>query len=102
MFVSLGKTNLVLRVHGYLQRYGFINFGMINRVNPMHGKEVMMLRIYWLLKPHVLLVPYTFSLTSIQGSPTTDWSSMHVFIVAFVHTGDLLLTQIMGQNLPLL
>ena len=36
--IHTGKANLVLRVHGYLQRYGYINFGMINRVNPMHGE----------------------------------------------------------------
>lgn len=33
-----GKTNLLLRIHGYLQRYGYINFGIFNRFNPMHGK----------------------------------------------------------------
>ena len=34
---STGKANLVLRIHGYLQRYGFLNFGLFSRVNPMHG-----------------------------------------------------------------
>ena len=33
-----GKANLVMRIHGYLQRYGYLNFGMINRLNPMHGE----------------------------------------------------------------
>jgi lysine-specific histone demethylase 1 len=33
-----GKSNLVLRIHGYLQRYGFINYGVFSRQNPMHGK----------------------------------------------------------------
>ena len=28
----------MLRVHGYLQRYGFINYGVFSRQNPMHGK----------------------------------------------------------------
>ena len=38
MCLSTGKTNLVLRIHGYLQRYGLINYGMFSRQNPMHGK----------------------------------------------------------------
>ncbi len=33
-----GKANLVMRIHGYLQRYGLINYGVISRINPMHGK----------------------------------------------------------------
>ena len=28
----------MLRIHGYLQRYGFLNYGMFSRQNPMHGK----------------------------------------------------------------
>ncbi len=39
MYAHVGKANLVLRIHGYLQRYGFINFGMFSRINPMHGKR---------------------------------------------------------------
>lgn len=39
LFVAAtGKSNLVLRIHGYLQRYGFINYGVFSRQNPMHGK----------------------------------------------------------------
>lgn len=37
-----GKANLVLRIHGYLQRYGYINYGMFSRVNPMHGEESLL------------------------------------------------------------
>jgi lysine-specific histone demethylase 1 len=37
-FSGTGKANLVMRIHGYLQRYGYLNFGMISRVNPMHGE----------------------------------------------------------------
>lgn len=36
--VFTGKSNLILRIHGYLQRYGFINYGLFSRQNPMHGK----------------------------------------------------------------
>ena len=28
----------MLRIHGYLQRYSFINYGVFSRQNPMHGK----------------------------------------------------------------
>ena len=38
IFSFKGKSNLVLRIHGYLQRYGFINYGIFTRQNPMHGK----------------------------------------------------------------
>lgn len=38
MTISTGKSNLVLRIHGYLQRYSFINYGVFSRQNPMHGK----------------------------------------------------------------
>lgn len=33
-----GKSNLVLRIHGYLSRYGFINFGLYEENNPLLGK----------------------------------------------------------------
>ncbi|XP_019848757.1 PREDICTED: lysine-specific histone demethylase 1A-like isoform X2 [Amphimedon queenslandica] len=33
-----GKSNLVLRIHGYLSRYGFINFGVFKQQNPLEGK----------------------------------------------------------------
>ena len=38
MVLPAGKSNLVLRIHGYLQRFGFINYGVFSRQNPMHGK----------------------------------------------------------------
>lgn len=37
---TLGKANLVMRIHGYLQRYGYINYGLFNRINPMHGRRL--------------------------------------------------------------
>lgn len=33
-----GKSNLVLRVHGYLSRFGYINFGLFQQHNPLQGK----------------------------------------------------------------
>ena len=41
-FFPVGKANLVLRIHGYLQRYGYINYGLFNRVNPMHGESLQL------------------------------------------------------------
>ena len=34
-----GKAVLVLRIHGYLSRYGFINFGIFKQQNPLLGKH---------------------------------------------------------------
>lgn len=32
------KSNLILRAHGYLQRYGYINFGVFKLLRPLQGK----------------------------------------------------------------
>ena len=35
--ISTGKSTLVMRIHGYLSRYGFINFGVFQQLNPLLG-----------------------------------------------------------------
>ena len=44
-----GKAVLVLRIHGYLSRYGFINFGIFKQQNPLLGELVLQV-ITWLLR----------------------------------------------------
>lgn len=39
MFVS-GDGPLVMRIHAYLDRFGFINFGVFKRLKPLPGKTI--------------------------------------------------------------
>lgn len=36
----LGDGPLVMRVHAYLERFGYINFGVFKRLKPLPGNTV--------------------------------------------------------------
>lgn len=37
-----GDGPLVMRIHAYLDRFGFINFGVFKRLKPLPGKAATM------------------------------------------------------------
>ncbi len=49
-----GKSNLVLRIHGYLSRYGYINFGLYEQNNPLLGNNNM-----YMYETYVIIIMHT-------------------------------------------
>lgn len=73
-----GKATLVLRIHGYLHRYGFINYGMFQRVNPMHGELApptvcMYVCMYVQLHLMTSLLHHHYRQDAIQGGGHWGW-----------------------------
>ena len=56
-FTVSGKSNLVMRIHGYLSRYGYINFGVFKQQNPLEGNEKFLCRNTRGSPSFLLLIP---------------------------------------------
>lgn len=56
LFIFSADGPLVMRVHAFLERFGYINFGIYKRVENLPGKRLTVFFLPHLLPVHVLVL----------------------------------------------